>query len=555
VMKIDPKFAEALKKPSTVPIHQVSKQQFVEERADDISTEFFNQTEQAAETSLFLLHKMEQGKKVEQGKSVEQVTKTEQITRTDHVVKTEQVAKTEQVIKAEQVERVIESTEKSSYHIKTYEKLTEQSNHSKLRTWKNKGEGMERSGMSESKTTNYRFKKNSPTNPNSPSQQSVNKWQQKQRIKRSYAQQYRSSHPKYNIVTRKATDIGKKLLQVVKSDPKVWFIVFGMAFLLLVICTTFASCSVISTSIVSSTASTTYTSEEADLLEVEAAYQSKETALQTQIDNIETTYPDYDEYVYNLVEIGHDPHQLASLLTALYHVYTLDMVEDILQEIFERQYTITHTPSTETRTDGDGNSYTVTILTTTLTNTPINSFAHEFLTDEQYELYEIILACKGNMPDLFGDYLGGSSGGAVGDVDFEIPDHYLDDEDFAKVYAEAIKYLGYPYAWGGQSPSTSFDCSGFMYWIYNATGVYSHSRLTAGGYYNLCTKFDSSQRQAGDFIFFTGTSSHATISHIGMYIGDGMMIHCASAGVSFAPVDSGYWARSDIYVCYGRLPI
>lgn len=483
--KVDKKFQEALKKPSTVPQHVTSatvQHQFSNQNKDDnVGSEALQRTEQLAE--------------------------------------------------------------KATYRLKSFEKLSENKSTVSLRTWK-------KSALVEERTEHFRFTKNSSTTASPTQQSSKNQWQ-KANIKKAYAKDYRASKTTANAMKRKVSTMGQKAMVSVKSNPTVMLYIIGGLALVLLICSTFSSCSSLGGAVVSSTVATTYTSEDDDLLEVEANYVARETALQSQIDNIETTHSGYDEYRYNLVEIGHDPHQLASILTAKYQSYTLAKVLSDLDTIFSMQYTLTLTPSTETRTDSEGNSYTVSILTVTLTNTPISSFVEELLDDNQYQLYQILLATKGNKPDIFGNYLGG----AIGDIDFEIPDHYLDDEDFAKVYAEAIKYLGYPYQWGGQSPTTSFDCSGFMYWIYNASGVYTHSRLTAGGYYNICTKFGADQRQAGDFIFFTGTSSHATISHIGMYVGDGMMIHSASAGVSFAPVDTGYWARSDVFVCYGRLPI
>ncbi|MFI3254875.1 MAG: C40 family peptidase [Eubacteriales bacterium] len=402
----------------------------------------------------------------------------------------------------------------------------------------------------------------------------LSKWQQRRKIKKKYAKEYREcmktgrkvlrSQGNSSFLERQAAALAQRfrdgmmtIFRSIVTKPQI-ILLFLLGFLFMGMMSAMTSVTnMVMQAVIAGafgTTSSSYTAEEDDLLKVESNYKDKEQELQEKIDNIESTMSGYDEYRYNLSEIGHDPHELAALLTALYHAYTPSQVASKLNEIFARQYTLTTVASTETKTDSEGNPIPWKVLTVTLTNTDIDSLAKDFLDDDQYGHYLLLKETKGNHPDLFGDYMGGS-GGAVGDVDFEIPDHYLDDDAFARVYAEAIKYLGYPYKWGGQSPSTSFDCSGFMYWIYNSTGVYPHSRLTAGGYYNICTKFGADQRQAGDLIFFTGTSSHATISHVGMYIGDGMMIHSASAGVSFAPVDSGYWAKSDVFVCYGRLPI
>lgn len=456
--------------------------------------------------------------------------------------------------------------EKSNYHVKSFinfheakqhQKLSEKQSVDKLKVENVRAEKLK---VDNQQAEVFRTSKNTINNQSTESFNNKNSSFQKKRIKKNYAKEFRENiiNDSGKIVENGFAKIGEITVKVAKkvitSVNKKWiFIILVMLFTTSFISSTFSACTSVMSSIMTTAFGSSYTAEESDMLQVEANYQAKETALQNRIDNIESEFSGYDEYRYNLSEIGHDPHELAALLTALYHAYTPSEVASKLDEIFAKQYTLTTTPSQETKHTDDGTPYIWNVLTVTLTNSSISSIAKDFLTDDEYEHYLLLRSTLGNNPDLFDSYYGGSGG--IGDIDYEIPSHYLTDEAFAKVYAEAIKYLGYPYSWGGQSPSTSFDCSGFMYWIYNSTGVYSHSRLTAQGYYNLCTKFGADQRQPGDFIFFTGTSSHATISHIGMYIGDGMMIHSASAGVHFSSVDTGYWSGSNVYVCYGRLPI
>lgn len=412
------------------------------------------------------------------------------------------------------------------------------------------------------KTVNYRFQKHKLENSAEYSQSStISKFKQKQKIKKAYAQEYRlrkmgKSTSTAGKTTSKATstmankvlDVGKAMVQTVSKDPKIWLIALGVLLIFVIISALFSAGSLISQGINSSTTITTYTADDSDILQVEANYNAKEQALQNRIDNIESEFSGYDEYRYNLSEIGHDPHDLAALLTALYHAYTPSEVSAKLDEIFTRQYNLTTVASTETRYDTDGNPYTWNVLTVTLTNTAISILASEFLTDDEYEHYQLLRATKGNKPDLFGDY----SGSGSGDLSYSIPSHYLTDDMFASLMAEATLYLGYPYVWGGSSPSTSFDCSGFVCWVLRASGVWNISRTTAQGIFNQCITIPASERQAGDIIFFTGTyNSVGAVSHVGIYVGDGMMIHCGNP-ISYASVDSGYW--TNYFYAYGRIP-
>ena len=331
-----------------------------------------------------------------------------------------------------------------------------------------------------------------------------------------------------------------------------------------------------------STVASSYTAEDSDILAVNQNYKDLETELQRKIDNIESEYPSYDEYRYSLSEIGHDPYDLAALLTVLYEDYTPDEVQGKLQEIFDAQYELTTKRIIETRTrtvtktghhtvtNEDGTTsrekYTYTveeeykyyILKVTLTNKSLGTVIQNLhLTDDQMERYNLLKETYGNKKYLFGDDIyanpdadGGSSGGSAG-VTYEPSGEALTDSQFAAMWQEASKYLGRAYVWGGSSPSTGFDCSGFVCWVINQSGVGHIGRTTAEGIRQWCDTIPKSERQPGDIIFFQGTYDTPGASHVGIYIGDGKMIHCGDP-IKVSNVDSGYFAQH--FLCYGRIP-
>lgn len=331
-----------------------------------------------------------------------------------------------------------------------------------------------------------------------------------------------------------------------------------------------------------STVASSYTAEDSDILAVNQNYKDLETELQRKIDNIESEYPGYDEYRYSLSEIGHDPYDLAALLTVLYEDYTPDEVQGKLQEIFDQQYELTTKRIVETRTrtvtktghhivtheDGTTSrekyTYTVEeeykyyILKVTLTNKSLGTVIQNMhLTDDQMERYNLLKETYGNKKYLFGDDIyanpdadGGSSGGSVG-VTYEPSGEALTDSQFAAMWQEASKYLGRAYVWGGSSPSTGFDCSGFVCWVINHSGVGHIGRTTAEGIRQWCDTIPKSDRQPGDIIFFQGTYDTPGASHVGIYIGDGKMIHCGDP-IKVSNVDSGYFAQH--FLNYGRIP-
>ena len=309
---------------------------------------------------------------------------------------------------------------------------------------------------------------------------------------------------------------------------------------------------------------TTYPSEDEAILGAEAAYAGLEAELQTYLDTYESTH-DYDEYHFDLDEIEHDPYVLISLLSALHEgEWTLSQVEDFLQMLFDRQYILTEDVVVETRyrtetdtwTDEDGNSHTDTyqvpydyyICTVTLENFDLSHVPVYVMSEEQLSRYAIYMATLGNRPDLFPDspyvnkYITGKPG------DYEVPGEYLDDETFAAMLAEAQKYIGYPYVWGGSSPTTSFDCSGYVSWVINHSG-WNVGRLGAQGLYNICTP--TSSPKPGDLVFFKGTYDTPGVSHCGIYVGDGKMLHCGDP-IGYANLNTSYW-QSHFYA-YGRLP-
>ena len=327
-----------------------------------------------------------------------------------------------------------------------------------------------------------------------------------------------------------------------------------------------SSCSVMMDGVGSGIAASTYPSQDADMLGAEAQYCEMEAELQRYLDTYESTH-DYDEYHFDLDTIEHDPYVLISIITALHQgEWTLDEVQGTLQMLFDRQYILTEDVVVETRyrtetdtwADADGNTHTDTyqvpydyyICTVTLENFNLSHVPVYIMSEEQLGMYATYMATLGNRPDLFpgSGYIGKYVEGSY--TDYDIPPEALDDEVFAAIIKEAEKYLGYPYVWGGSSPSTSFDCSGFVSWVINHSG-WDVGRLGAQGLCNICTPVSSANIKPGDLVFFTGTYDTPGVSHVGIYVGNNMMIHCGDP-ISYANLNSSYW-QSHFYR-YGRLP-
>ena len=408
------------------------------------------------------------------------------------------------------------------------------------------------------------------------------RWRQKQAIKKEYAAAKAGAAAAENTAagTAKAAQgtasMTEKAFQIVQSHSHIIIGIAAVGLLVLVIAGSVSSCSVLINGGGNVVLGTSYTAEDEDLKGVETDYTKLEDKLRKQIDRIETDHPGYDEYRYNLAEIGHNPYELASLLTVEFENYTRSQVQARLQSIFEAQYELKLEEKVEIRTrketrvgyrynpiTGTGHTYTyqVTvqyeykILNVTLLNRGVDYVARNSgLTDDQLQRYEVTLECRGNRDDLFAGiaFATPDGAGSSGEYqDYDIPGEALTDEKFRKMITEAEKYLGYPYVWGGSSPSTSFDCSGFVSWVINHCGNgWNVGRQTANGLMGKCDIIPKSEAKPGDLIFFQKTYNTSGASHVGIYVGNGMMIHCGSP-ISYASIETTYWRQH--YYCMGRI--
>ena len=408
------------------------------------------------------------------------------------------------------------------------------------------------------------------------------RWRQKQAIKKEYAAAKAGAAAAENTAsgTAKAAQgtvsITEKAFQFVQSHSHIIIGIAAVGLLVLVIAGSVSSCSVLINGGGNVVLGTSYTAEDEDLKGAETDYTKLEDKLRKQIDRIETDHPGYDEYRYNLAEIGHNPYELASLLTVEFENYTRSQVQARLQSIFEAQYELKLEEKVEIRTrketrvgyrynpiTGTGHTYTyqVTvqyeykILNVTLLNRGVDYVARNSgLTDDQLQRYEVTLECRGNRDDLFAGiaFATPDGAGSSGEYqDYDIPGEALTDEKFRKMITEAEKYLGYPYVWGGSSPSTSFDCSGFVSWVINHCGNgWNVGRQTANGLMGKCDIVPKSEAKPGDLIFFQKTYNTSGASHVGIYVGNGMMIHCGSP-ISYASIETSYWRQH--YYCMGRI--
>ena len=393
---------------------------------------------------------------------------------------------------------------------------------------------------------------------------------QKQHIKREYAKAARAagrgaagSAKTTASAARKAAEKGKQAASLVARHWKGALLIGGVGRMLLFLMGGLQSCTAMFGSAGTGLAATSYLSEDSDMLGAEAAYAGMEADLQYELDHYETLHPGYDEYRFELDEIGHDPYVLTSILSALHNgVFTLEEVQGDLAMLFEQQYILTQTVETEIRyrtetsTDSEGNEYeeevpyTYYICNVTLENRDLSHLPVSLMDEEALSLYAAYMQTLGNRPDLFpsGSYPNAST--IKEPTYYEIPPEALKDEAFAAMIAEAEKYVGFPYVWGGSSPSTSFDCSGFISWVVNHSG-WNVGRQTAQGLYSLCTPVSPEQARPGDLVFFVGTYDTAGMSHVGLYVGNSVMLHCGDP-ISYTNLNSSYWQQH--FYCYGRLP-
>lgn len=395
------------------------------------------------------------------------------------------------------------------------------------------------------------------------------RWQQKRAIKKEYAAAKAgggtvSASEMTAKAAKRAAEDTKKASEWITEHKKGIFLVLGIAAIIVLLLCTASSCSMMIQGSATSINVSTYPSEDSDMLAAEVQYCAMEAELQAKLDNYEATH-DYDEYHFDLDEIGHDPYVLISMLTALKgREWTLEEVTGTLWMLFDRQYILTETVETEiryrteVRTDRDGNRYTVqvpyeyTICTVALENFDLSHVPVYVMSEDQLAVYAMYMATLGNRPDLFGEsdyvnrYYGSGSGGS-----YDIPPEALEDEAFAAIIKEAEKYLGFPYVWGGSSPATSFDCSGFVSYVYNNCGVgWSFGRLSAEGIRQICSYVSPADAKPGDLIFFEKTYNTTGASHIGIYVGNNTMLHCGDP-IQYTSISSDYWQSH--FLQFGRL--
>lgn len=411
----------------------------------------------------------------------------------------------------------------------------------------------------------------------------VSRYLQKKRIQRNYAKEIRNAEKtaKNTAATarsaaKKAKDAAKETFLFVKKHSKVILLVVGIGACVALLFGGISSCSMMAGSGVGGVFTSSYLSEDTDMLAAENAYLAMEAELQYELDNYESLHPGYDEYRFDLDDIEHDPYVLISILTAFHEgVFTIDEVQAELSMLFEKQYILTETVETETRyrtetrtgtrtvTDPETGEtsteeyeyevqvpYTYYICNVKLENFDLSHVPVYIMGEETLSLYATYMATLGNREDLFpsSSYVGKYTNPPA---TYDISAAALEDETFAALITEAEKYIGYPYVWGGSNPNTSFDCSGFVSWALTESGVCNTGRLGAQGLYNISTPVSSANARPGDLIFFVGTYDTPGVSHVGIYVGGGKMLHCGDP-IQYADINTSYW-QSHFYA-FGRPP-
>ena len=385
------------------------------------------------------------------------------------------------------------------------------------------------------------------------SRRTLSRQYQKRAIKREYAAAKRAGNNFSNTVyaseitttaarnARRAVKEQRQTVRFIRRHGKGVVVVLSLSVLLMMMLSVFSSCSVILSGAGALVGSSTYPSRDEEMLAAEAAYCALEDELQEYLDTYEETH-DYDEYVFELDDIGHDPYVLISILSAL-HLggWTQEEVRDTIQDLFDLQYILTETVTTEDDW---------TVCTVTLENRILSHIPVLIMDEDQLSVYASYMGTLGNRPDLFPDseYIGLYIG--RDDPGYDVPPEALADGTFAAMIREGEKYLGYPYVWGGSKPSTSFDCSGFVSWVINHSG-WNVGRQTAQGLCNLCTPVPAGNARPGDLVFFKGTYNTPGVSHVGIYVGNGRMLHCGDP-ISYTSINTNYW-QNHLYR-FGRLP-
>lgn len=373
---------------------------------------------------------------------------------------------------------------------------------------------------------------------------------QKWKIKREYAKQAREAARQTAKVAGAAATTTEKAAayaaQFVRRHKGGVIIILLLFCLFLILNSVFSALPSLGTGMMNAVVGTSYTAEDEDILGANEDYTALENELREKVANIERTHPGYDEYRYNVDELGHNPYELTSYLIAKLRHFTRENVQSELRDLFEAQYKLTLREEVQTRSytdsDGEEHEYDYYILHVTLKNKTLPVIINSRLNDEQKEIYDITLELKGNKPYLWDDIYSGNDGGYDPGSDYTIPGEALSDPAFAALITEAEKYLGFPYVWGGSSPSTSFDCSGFVCWVYTNSGVYNLPRTTANGILSQCARVSAADAKPGDLIFFQGTYNTSGASHVGIYVGNGMMIHCGDP-IKYASINTAYWQQ------------
>ena len=422
-----------------------------------------------------------------------------------------------------------------------------------------------------------KFKKDNPDAGSNP----FSRWRQKQAIKKKYAAA-KAGNSTAKTTAAKGTEkavqgtktITEKVTEFCTTHSKAILLVLAAGLLFMIICSMFSSCTAMFQGGTQVILGTSFTAKDEDIIGADNDYKALEAALRNQINNIERTHSGYDEYRYDLDEINHNPYELAAYLTVKFEDYTREEVQSTLRWLFDQQYEMILTEEVEIRTRTETRTGTSTstdpetgettteeyeyeveveyeyyILNVKLVNKGLNRvIGSSGLTEDEMERYRVLLQTSGNRPDIFGDDIYAVTGEYT---DYDIPGEALTDTRFANMIREAEKYLGYPYVWGGSSPSTSFDCSGFVSWVINNCGNgWSVGRLTANGLMGVCDIIPRSSAKPGDLIFFQGTYDTSGASHVGIYVGNGMMIHCGNP-ISYASIETSYWQQH--FYCFGRI--
>ena len=343
-------------------------------------------------------------------------------------------------------------------------------------------------------------------------------------------------------------DITEKIIGMLSAHSHALIAAGTMLLLVIFVSGTMSSCSAVFQGVINGVVGSSYTGEDTSLTGTEKGYLAREGVLKSKLESPSTYWPGYDGYVVEAYSIDHNPYELAAYVQILkMDGHTDAEISQAVKDLFDKQYKL-ETWIVEIDHEDDATEY---IFHARLTNKGLTAVIDELgLTAEQKEHFDVLMETYGNHPELFTDEF--FSLDAVEGLHYDIPGEALSDERFARMVVEADKHLGTPYVWGGYSPGKGFDCSGFVSYVINHCGNgWNYGRLTAEGLRKECAIIPKSEARPGDLIFFKGTYNTSGASHVGIYIGDGVMIHCGHP-VQYASCETDYWKAH--YYCHGRLP-